>query len=126
MFKITGLRIVTSRSPKEMFKTTNSPIVTSGTFSSRFRPARIPKSDASNHKIAYCASSVFQGDASTHPFTAPVVMPATKYFWSARNTTRTGIRDRQDAAMMRPYSAEYWEMNIFRPICSVFLFSDVR
>ena len=38
--------------------------------------------------------------------------PCTKYFCRERNTISTGISATTEAAMIRPYSAEYWVMNM--------------
>lgn len=55
-----------------------------------------------------------------YPFKPLVAMPWTNFFWKMRNTTITGIRDTTEAAMMRPYSEEYWPMNIRMPSWTVF------
>lgn len=57
---------------------------------------------------------------SPHPFSPLVAMPWTNCFWKMRNTMTTGIRDTTEAAIIRPYSVEYWPMNIRIPNCTVF------
>ena len=58
--------------------------------------------------------------AADQPFRPEDATPWTKYFCNARKTIKTGIRAMTEAAMIRPYSAEYWLMNIRRPIWMVF------
>ena len=54
------------------------------------------------------------------PFRPLDATPCTKYFCRERNTISTGISAMTEAAMIRPYSAEYWLMNMRRPIWMVF------
>ncbi len=42
------------------------------------------------------------------PFRPLDATPCTKYFCRERNTISTGISAMTEAAMIRPYSAEYW------------------
>ena len=62
----------------------------------------------------------------SQPFKPADATPCTKYFCSDRNTISTGIRAMTDAAMIRPYSAEYWLMNMRRPIWMVLSRVSVR
>jgi hypothetical protein len=42
-------------------------------------------------------------------------MPSTKYFWQAKKTMITGMSEQTEAAIIREYSALYWEINIRIP-----------
>ncbi len=55
-----------------------------------------------------------------YPFSPAVATPWTKNFCNARKTMTTGMRATTLAAMISPYSLEYWLMNILRPIWMVF------
>ena len=55
----------------------------------------------------------------SYPFRPAVATPCTKNFCKARKTMTTGIRATTLAAMIKPYSLEYWLMNILRPIWMV-------
>lgn len=67
-------------------------------------------------RLEYCIVGYF---LHAYPFSPAVATPWTKNFCSERKTMTTGIRATTLAAMMRPYSLEYWLMNILRPICTV-------
>ena len=67
-------------------------------------------------RVEYCIMGYF---LHAYPFRPAVATPWTKNFCKERKTMTTGIRATTLAAMMRPYSLEYWLMNILKPICTV-------
>lgn len=50
-----------------------------------------------------------------YPLSPLMDMPSTKYFWQAKKTMITGMSEQTEAAIIREYSALYWEINIRIP-----------
>ena len=77
-----------------------------------------------SHGMVKCDSGFFVRDRLDaggghfrgQPFKPDVAIPCTKNLWSKRNTITTGTRLTTDAAMISPYSEEYWDINIRIPI----------